>query len=92
MATQVMKKDGSIQPFDAEKIKGAIRGAATEAGLDATAIEELVAKAAEPVLAALAVKDQVPSSEIKDLIFAQLQTLNPSVIDAWNRHTAAKQA
>jgi transcriptional regulator NrdR family protein len=90
MATTVVKKDGSIQPFDIEKIKGAVRGAATEAGLDATAVEEIVAKVSEPVLAALAAKDQVASSEIKDLIFAQLQMLNPLVIEAWNKHATEK--
>ena len=42
MATQVVKKDGSIQPFNAEKIKAAIRGASTEAGLDAAAAETIV--------------------------------------------------
>jgi transcriptional regulator NrdR family protein len=92
MATTVVKKDGSVQPFDVEKMKGAIRGASTGAGLDAAAAEDIVTKVAEPVLAALASKDQVASSEIKDLIFAELQKINPGVIDAWNKHAAGKQA
>ncbi|OIO51007.1 MAG: hypothetical protein COV41_01585 [Candidatus Brennerbacteria bacterium CG11_big_fil_rev_8_21_14_0_20_43_10] len=92
MATQVVKKDGSIQPFNAEKIKAAIRGASTEAGLDAAAAETIVIKVSESVLAALATKDQIKSSEIKDLIFAELQKINPAIIDAWNKYAAAKQA
>lgn len=90
MATQVMKKDGSVQPFDVEKIKAAVLGASTEAGLDAAAATDIVTKVVEPVLAALAPKEQVPSSEIKDLIFAELQKINPAIIDAWNKHVAEK--
>ncbi|KKU10323.1 MAG: hypothetical protein UX15_C0033G0012 [Parcubacteria group bacterium GW2011_GWA1_45_7] len=91
MATQVLKKDGSIQPFDVEKMKTAVRCASTEAGLDAAAAEVVVGQVLGPVMAILAPKEQVPSSEIKDLIFAELQKINPAIIDAWNKHIAAKQ-
>jgi transcriptional regulator NrdR family protein len=86
VATLVLKRDGSLQPFDQEKIKKSIQAAAREAGLkegDLIKLAEEVSSVVSPVLTA---REQVSFSEIKQAIFSELEKLNPTVIEAWKKH------
>ncbi len=90
MATQVIKKDGSKQPFDAEKIKRAIEGAAKEAGLSDDRVSEVVAEVSGAVITKTDAREEIATSEIKAMILNELDRVEPSVSAAWRTYEASK--
>lgn len=95
MAAQVIKKDGFKQPFDAEKIKRAVEAAAKEAGLPEEKIFQLIREVSEAVITQTGVRDdnaekEITSSEIKSMILAELDRVEPSVSTAWRAFEASK--
>ena len=66
MTSNVVKKDETKEPFDAEKIKKSIALAAEQAGL--TKERENIEQVATTVLALAADKEEIATSEIKEKI------------------------
>ncbi len=92
MAKEVIKKDGTKEPFDSGKIKSAISLAAQEAGLAEEKKNEIVEQVSAKVIQMADAKEEIASSEIKDSILAELDTLEPSVSAAWRKHDETKAA
>ncbi|OHA67331.1 MAG: hypothetical protein A3C82_01640 [Candidatus Wildermuthbacteria bacterium RIFCSPHIGHO2_02_FULL_47_12] len=90
MATQVIKKDGSKQPFDAEKIKRAIQGAAQEAGLPEDKASQVATQVSSVVVAQADAQEEIATSEIQSMILAELDKVEPSVSAAWRAYEASK--
>ena len=90
MANFVIKKDGTKEPFDAEKIKKAITTAATQANLSSEEITKIVGQVLPTVVQSIAGKEEVASTEIKEKILKELDTLAPSVSGAWRKYEQAK--
>lgn len=90
MATQVIKKDGSKQPFDAEKIKRAIEGAAREAGLPDDKISQVVTEVSGIVLGKASTQEEITTSEIKSITLNELDRVEPSVSAAWRTYEQSK--
>ncbi len=90
MAKFVIKKDGTKEPFDAEKIKKSITAAASGVGLS----EEQVNKVVEQVFGAATKladeKEEIATAEIKEKILGELDVLEPSVSEAWRKHDQEK--
>lgn len=86
MAQQVVKRDGTKEPFDAEKIKKAIRTAAERASLSPERVEELVEQISGVVLQYAADKEEVTSSELRDLALGELDKVEPSVAEGWRKY------
>ena len=96
MATQVIKNDGSKQPFDAEKIKKAVEGAAREAGLPDEKISQIVREVSDAVIAQTGVRDdnsekEITSSEIQTIILNELDRVEPSISAAWRAYESSKE-
>lgn len=91
MAKFVIKKDGSKQPFDAEKIKRAIQLAAAEAGLEEAKVNEVVNQVAGPAIALADTKEEIATSEIREKILGDLDQLEPSVSAAWRKYDQEKK-
>ena len=91
MATQVIKKDGSRQPFDAEKIKRAIEGAAREAGLEEDRVSQVTAEVSGAVIKKTGEREEIATSEIKSMIVSELDRVEPSVSTAWKAYEASKE-
>lgn len=87
----VIKRDGSKQPFDAEKLKDSIGKAAREAGHDDAKVAEVVAQASEGVLALAGGVEEITTAELKMKILADLDTTAPEVSAAWRKHDAEKK-
>ena len=83
MANQVIKKDGSKEPFDAEKIKKGIRLASQQAGLDETKQNEVTEKVTAKVVEMLQGQEEVRTIEIRDKILGELDLFAPTVSAAW---------
>ncbi len=86
MAQQVVKRDGAKEPFDAEKVKKAVRTAAEKAGLPAERVDELVEQVSGVVLQYAAGKEEVTSSELRDLALGELDKVEPSVAEGWRKY------
>jgi len=90
MANQVIKKDGSKEPFDVEKIKKGIRLASQQAGLDETKQNEITEKVTTKVVEMLQGQEEVRAIEIRDKILGELDLYAPSVSAAWRDYEMSK--
>lgn len=91
MATQVIKKDGSRQPFDAEKMKRAIALACQEGGLTEERKNEVVEQVSAAAIDLADAKDEVHTSELREKILSELDNLEPSVSEYWRRYDREKK-
>jgi len=86
MAKEVIKKDGTKEPFDAEKIKNSIRAAAQRTDLTEERKNEIVEQVAAKVIQMAEAKEEIATSEIRENILSELDSLEPSVSAAWKKH------
>jgi len=92
MATQVIKKDGTKQPFDAGKIKNSIAAAAVRTDLPAERQTEVVEQVAAKVIQLAGEKEEIASSEIRESILSELDVVEPAVSEAWRKYDQEKKA
>jgi len=90
MANEVIKKDGTKEPFNGEKIKRAINAAAGQADLSEERKSEIVEQVATTVIQMVAAKEEVTTSEIREKILSELDRVEPSIATAWQKHDAGK--
>ncbi len=86
MANQVVKKDGSKEPFDAEKVKKAIALAAGDAGLPAERASSVVSQVASVVLEFAASKEEISAIQLKEKILGELDKIEPAAAAAWRKY------
>ncbi len=86
MATQVIKKDGTKEPFDSGKIKRAIEAAAREAGLMDEQVNAAVIQISGIVMALADSKEEIATSELRDKILSELDNVQPAAAAAWRKH------
>ncbi|KKQ97587.1 MAG: hypothetical protein UT22_C0009G0008 [Parcubacteria group bacterium GW2011_GWC2_39_11] len=83
---EVIKKDGTREPFDTGKIKSAILAAGQRTDLS----EERKNEVAEQVVAAITAmadgKDEIASSEIKEKILSELDGNEPIISEEWRKY------
>lgn len=91
MAKEVIKKDGTKEPFDAEKIKNSILGAAQRTDLSEERKNEVVEKVAATVIQMAEEKEEIATSEIKDKILSELDSVEPAVSEAWKKYEEEKK-
>jgi len=90
MANFVIKKDGTKQPFDAGKIKRVVSAAAIQAGLSNEEAVRVADQVSSAVTQSVAGKEEVASTEIRGKILSELDTVNPSVSEAWRKYEQSK--
>jgi len=86
MAKEVIKKDGAKEPFDAEKIKNSILGAAQRTDLSEERKNEVVEEVAATVIQMAEEKDEIATSEIKAKILSELDIVEPVISEAWRKY------
>lgn len=86
MAEVVVKKDGSEQQFDPEKIRDSIREACKQAGLSDERREELVEAASKVALNAASEREKISTTEIRGKLLTKLERVQPSVAEAWREY------
>ena len=91
MAKEVIKKDGSKQPFDSEKIKKSISLAATQAGLSEEKKNEVVEQVSAAAIQMADAKEEIATSEIKEKVLSELDRVEPSVSAAWRQYDQEKK-
>ena len=90
MANFVIKKDGSKEPFDADKVKHGVNMAATQAGLATEEAESLADKVEGSVEESIAGVDEIQGAEIKAKVLSILDETAPKVAEAWRSYEATK--
>lgn len=86
MAKEVIKKDGTKEPFDAEKIKNAIAAACQDAALPEERKNEVVEQVSAAVIQTAEAKEEVSTSELKENILSQLDSVEPLASAAWRKY------
>lgn len=92
MAKEVIKKGGKREPFRAEKVKGAIRGACKDVHLPAKRTKAVVAKVSAPVLKFARSRKTVRTSVLRAKSLAGLRKVEPKAAKAWLRYEKQRRA
>ncbi len=92
MAKFVVKRNGAKEPFDVEKLRGSIRVNAQEAILSESEdrINNLVDLISSVILRDLERKKEVTTAELKEKILSELDTIDPTVAEAWRKYDRKK--
>lgn len=91
MAKEVIKKDGTKQPFDAAKIKNAIMAAAAGTDLPDERKNEVAEQVSAKVVQMAEEKEEIATSEIQANILSELDNLEPAVSEAWRKYDQEKE-
>ncbi len=86
MTKFVIKKDGSKEDFKPEKIKKSISLACQDAEIDEARTKEVVGQVSSVVLQRAGEKEVIQTSEIRDRILQELETVEPSAAEAWRNY------
>jgi len=88
---EVIKKSGIKEPFNAEKIRKSIAGAVQQADIPEERKEEVVYQVAGTVIPMLEGKEEIDTSEIKQIILSELDRIEPAVASAWRKYELGKR-
>ncbi len=91
MANEVIKKDGTREPFDPEKIKTSIKAAVQETNLSEERKNEVVEQVASVAIKMAEEREEIATSEIKEKILNELDRVEPSVSAVWRRYDQEKK-
>jgi len=92
MATNVIKRNGSTQPFDAAKVRRSIELAVQDAALSSDRTDEVVNQILPVALAAANSKEEITTSELRDIILDELKKAEPAAAEAWRKYAEGKGA
>lgn len=87
---EVIKKNGMKEPFDPEKIKKSIAGAAQQADVPEERKDEVVYEVAGTVIPMFEGKEEIDTSDIKKAILSELDRVEPAVASAWRKYEEGK--
>jgi len=87
---EVIKKDGTREPFNSEKIRRSIAGAAQQADIPEERKEEVVFQVAGVVIPMFEGKEEMDTSDIKQAILSELDKVEPAVASAWRKYAEGK--
>ncbi len=90
MAKFVTKKDGTKFPFDPAKIKASVVAACLDTELSNAEADKISVEIFDLVSGALKDIDEVPTTEVRDKVLAELDMLHPNIAEAWRRYEATK--
>ena len=90
MANQVIKKDSSKQPFDETKLQRSVEAAAQEAGLSKEKTTQLVGQVVPVAIDAANQKEEIATTELRDILLGELDEVEPSVAAAWRKYDESK--
>ena len=92
MATNVLKRNGSTQSFDEGKLKKSIESAVKDTALSSDRADEVANQVLPVALAAANSKEEIATSELKDVILAEFEKTEVSAAEAWKKYAQNKGA
>jgi len=91
MALEVIKRDGSREPFNAKKIRKAVKAVAKRAKLPKKRRDEVVEQVAKATIQFAEGKEQIATSEIREKILSELDRIEPAASAAWRDYEQKKK-
>jgi transcriptional regulator NrdR family protein len=85
MVNNVVKRDGHLEPFDKEKMKGSIKKAMIDAKLSVEDIQDEVDRMADYVEESLNEENSVDVSKIRSTVLAVLENKKQVAAAAWRK-------
>jgi len=90
MAKVVIKRDGTKEEFDGEKIRKSIEIAAMSSGLSEERVKEVVFQVLDAVLKLANSKEEIATKELGDAVFNELNKIEPKTAEAWKKYEEEK--
>ena len=87
---EVIKKNGTKEPFDPEKIRKSIAGAAQRTNIPEERKNEVVEQVAAAVIPILEGREEIETREIRETILSELDRTEPGVANAWREYEQEK--
>jgi len=87
---EVIKKNGAKEPFDPEKIRKSIAGAAQRTDIPEERKNEVVEQVTSAVVPTLEGREEIEASEIRETILSELDRVEPGVANAWREYEQGK--
>ena len=87
---EVIKKNGTKESFDPEKIRKSIAGAAQRTDIPEERKNEVVEQVTAAVVPALEGREEIETSEIRETILSELDKVEPGVANAWREYEQGK--
>jgi len=87
---EVIKKNGTKEPFDSEKIRKSIAGAVQRTNLSEERKNEVVEQVAAAVIPMIEDREEIETSEIRETILSELDRVEPAVANAWREYEQGK--
>jgi transcriptional repressor NrdR len=92
--TRVIKRKGSIKPFEADKIKGSLQRAALDAGFSLEEKQELLdevyAKVSKELDKKIDAEGKIKSETIKVCLLSELDKCEPYIARSWRSYEEKK--
>jgi transcriptional repressor NrdR len=92
MIVNIIKHDGTREPFDAGKIQRSIEAAARDASLEKMRTEEVVNSIHAVLEKWFEGKEEASSHELREKVLAHLEEIEPSVSAAWRAYDTEHKA
>ncbi len=86
MANFIIKRDGTKEPFNMQKIKKAVVAAGTDAGLAEGEADKIAEKVSETIAKSISGLNEVLGVEIKARALSQLDAVAPAVANSWRKY------
>jgi len=90
MAKVVIKRDGTKEEFDGEKIRKSIEVAAMSSGLSEDKVKKIVFQVLDVVLKLANSKEEIATVELGDAVFNELNKIEPKIAEAWKKYEEEK--
>ncbi len=88
--TNVIKKNGTQEPFNIDKVKNVIKIASKDAGLDEAKQNELAESISSKIEAMVQNQATISVSDIRTKVLEELDASAPSVAAAWRKFEETK--
>jgi len=91
MVKQVIKKDGTKEDFNGEKMRKSIEVAAISAGFPIDRTNEVADQVLDVVLKNVNDKEEIETSELSESVFSQLNAIEPKMAELWKQYEEEKR-
>jgi transcriptional repressor NrdR len=85
---EVVKRDGSTETFDSEKIKRSIEKAAIDAGYTLEEVNTITKELIEEIIEEAKKNGRISTNSLKNSIFNKFEKTDSSIVKSWKKFDA----